>query len=541
MAGFENDIGFAKNFDFTQSDNQAPVEANGLATNGQLWIGTTAVNAGGTHVNVGSLSSPDSSITFSYSSPNITAVIAGGTTVGKTITGNTGGAISPTGGNWNIVTANSTPLFVGSGSTLTLDFNLTNLALGSAMPSITSATSNVGVGPGVLGTSTSASQNVGIGNLCLQTITSSVQNVCIGYASGRFISTGAGTNTFIGAGSGSTLNTGFSNTGLGSGALNRITTGSFCVGIGLDSGSNYTGSESSNITISNLGTLGESNTIRIGTQGSSPGQQNQAFMAGITGVTSVGSPVAISSTGKFSDLGFGSSTQVLTSNGAGVSPTWQAAAAGTVTNVTGTANQVAVATGTTTPVISLIGPYTPSTYTAHGVLIGEGTSSIVAAAVGATGTVLAGSTGADPSFSATPSVTSITLGGGSALGNYVTTTSWTPALTFGGTATGMTGTFTGFYMRIGSLVFFQASFTLTAKGSSTGTASVTLPISPASISEVPLKYSNITYVGNELVGQVNFAGGITFFNCATAAVAALLTETAFGNTSAMVIAGCYFV
>lgn len=47
--------------------------------------------------------------------------------------------------------------------------------------------------------------------------------------------------------------------------------------------------------------------------------------------------------------------------------------------------------------------------TDHGVLVGSGTSAIDALAVGATGTVLAGSTGADPAFTATPSVTSITL------------------------------------------------------------------------------------------------------------------------------------
>lgn len=100
---------------------------------------------------------------------------------------------------------------------------------------------------------------------------------------------------------------------------------------------------------------------------------------------------------------------------------------GTVTSVSGTANQVSVATGTTTPVISLIGPYTPATYTAHGVLVGEGTSSIVALSVGATGTVLTGATGADPAFSATPAVTSITLSGGTALSNYVEGT-FTPTM-----------------------------------------------------------------------------------------------------------------
>jgi len=48
-----------------------------MTTNGQLWIGHTTSdrpNNGG-HVKVGSLTSPNSSITFGYSSPNITAVV----------------------------------------------------------------------------------------------------------------------------------------------------------------------------------------------------------------------------------------------------------------------------------------------------------------------------------------------------------------------------------------------------------------------------------------------------------------------------------
>jgi hypothetical protein len=69
-------------------------------------------------------------------------------------------------------------------------------------------------------------------------------------------------------------------------------------------------------------------------------------------------------------------------------------------NVVGTANQVTVTGAGHTETISLIGPYTPATYTAHGVLIGEGTSSIVATTPGTTGQVLIGSTGADPAFGA---------------------------------------------------------------------------------------------------------------------------------------------
>ncbi len=64
----------------------------------------------------------------------------------------------------------------------------------------------------------------------------------------------------------------------------------------------------------------------------------------------------------------------------------------------GTANQIAVTGGVNLDTLSLIGPYTPATYTAHGVLIGEGSSSIVATTPGTNGQTLLGSTGADPVF-----------------------------------------------------------------------------------------------------------------------------------------------
>ena len=74
MSGFKNDVVVAKNGDFSQAGapNATSSESNGLITNGQLWIGSTATNAGGTHINVGTLTSPDGSVTIGYSSPNIT-------------------------------------------------------------------------------------------------------------------------------------------------------------------------------------------------------------------------------------------------------------------------------------------------------------------------------------------------------------------------------------------------------------------------------------------------------------------------------------
>lgn len=61
---------FADNADF--SGVAIPVEANGLQTDGQLWIGTTTPNAGGTHISVGKITSPGATVNVGYSGGNIT-------------------------------------------------------------------------------------------------------------------------------------------------------------------------------------------------------------------------------------------------------------------------------------------------------------------------------------------------------------------------------------------------------------------------------------------------------------------------------------
>lgn len=91
-------------------------------------------------------------------------------------------------------------------------------------------------------------------------------------------------------------------------------------------------------------------------------------------------------------LGFTSSMGVTIANWVQL-----ANSSGDVLSVTGTANQVLANPTTGNVVLSLIGPYTPSTYTAHGVLIGEGTSSIHATSAGTAGQLLtSGGAGGDP-------------------------------------------------------------------------------------------------------------------------------------------------
>ena len=80
ISSFSNgeDTVYAANADFTTLTNQNPTIANGLQTNGQMWIGSTALNVGGTHINVGEITSPSGTVSIGYSAPNITIDLAGG-------------------------------------------------------------------------------------------------------------------------------------------------------------------------------------------------------------------------------------------------------------------------------------------------------------------------------------------------------------------------------------------------------------------------------------------------------------------------------
>lgn len=180
---------------------------------------------------------------------------SGGGGASITLNGDSGSASGSTillegygGGN-----AGATVKFVGSGSTMKLnmvDAN-DNIFIGRvAGVSGTGSATNTCLGTGAMNGVTGGSENVAIGYLSLFTAQNSSQNVCVGKNSLMSLSSGVRNCT-----------------------------------LGYNSGINYTGSESSNIMIGNSGTVGESNVIRIGAQGSGAGQQNTAFMAGIVSNT----------------------------------------------------------------------------------------------------------------------------------------------------------------------------------------------------------------------------------------------------------------
>ena len=134
------------------------------------------------------------------------------------------------------------------------------------------------------------------------------------------------------------------------------------------------------------------------------------------------------------------------------------------------------------------------------------------------------------------------------LSSHVSSTSWTPALLFGGAAVGMTFTTqVGRYARVGNLVKFEATLVLSAVGSSTGSATITgLPISTVSATGLVVPFPVILYsgstitAGNQVYATMTTASAtINLYNHAPTAAVAALTHANFGATTTLFVSGSY--
>jgi hypothetical protein len=129
-----------------------------------------------------------------------------------------------------------------------------------------SATFNTAIGYHAMRAITTGQFNIACGAQSLERCTTSPGNACLGLNALTQLTTGSGNNVAMGFQAGTNLLTGNGNTLVGSGA-----------------GGNYTTSESLNICFGNAGTVGESNTTRIGTESN----QTNCYLAGnVTTTTS---------------------------------------------------------------------------------------------------------------------------------------------------------------------------------------------------------------------------------------------------------------
>jgi hypothetical protein len=244
------------------------------------------------------------------------------------IAGNTGGALT---GAISIVTANATPIFAGSGTTETLDFNLSNLVLGSSLPSLGSGVANTGLGKVALAALTNGSDNTAVGFGAATSVTIASDTTAVGTNALTTLVSGSD-NTAIGYFSLEEA-TGQSNTALGSQSGRTLGSGTNNIIVGYLAATNYVGAESSNIIVGNAGVAAESNVIRLGTSGSSTGQQNKAFVAGINGITPGATALVTitDSNGQVGTISSGTSGWVLTSAGVGSNPSFQTPASSSIT------------------------------------------------------------------------------------------------------------------------------------------------------------------------------------------------------------------
>src|SRR5208282_810265 len=150
----------------------------------------------------------------------LTISAIGGSSITE-LTGDTGGAVTPTAGNINVITdvaaknSGSSVSFVGSGSTLTLN--------------MTDPDANTYIGLNCGNTGRGGAANTGLGLNALAHNLSSNENLGIGIGALGSLVSGAGRNFALGS------------------SLLDLVSGSFNIAIGSFSGYAYTSSESDNI------------------------------------------------------------------------------------------------------------------------------------------------------------------------------------------------------------------------------------------------------------------------------------------------------
>jgi|GEM_PF-2011372 len=257
----------------------------------------------------------------------------------------------------------STLAFSASSSTeidlQTTDSNLnTMIGENAGTPSLsTNGIQNTAFGYGALGSGSSATLNTAVGYEALNESQSDQGNTAVGWGTLTFLnggnantavgfqalnsSTEDGSNTSVGSNSLLVVNGGSYNSALGFEAGFGVVNGSFNTYLGFGSGSAHASDESSNLIIGSNGVAGDQNVIRIGNQGTDPGEQTSCYIAGIYNNDSSGftSPLPVyvdSSTGQ---LGYGASSfnsinvQTFTSSGTytpttGMAYCWVRAVAG---------------------------------------------------------------------------------------------------------------------------------------------------------------------------------------------------------------------
>lgn len=193
--------------------------------------------------------------------------------------------------------------------------------------------------------------------------------------------------------------------------------------------------------------------------------------------------------------------------------------------------------------------------TDHGVLVGSGTAAVTPLAVGTTGQVLIGATGADPAFGAlgvNSNLTGLVVGNTNSAftaASFTAATAWTPDLQINGSSTGITyATQSAFYTRIGNAVYVSGEITLTSKGASVGNVTISnLPVitgASGSVNTIGAWGSSITLSANYTNIQIDLANASqvgSLFMSGSGQVTSAITDAMLANNSTINFSGVYFL
>ncbi len=346
VTGSPVSLGAAASFNLTGTTNHAVQVGNAtgsltsiaVGTNGQVIVGGTGVDPA-----FATLSSSDSSIAFTTGSNTLSLQVAGGTTVGKTITGDSGGALSPTLGNWNLLGSGSITTS-GSGSTLTTQLTgLTNHAL-------------------LVGAGTATITKVGPSSTSGQVLQSAGASADPAFSTATYPSTATGTGTFLRANgtnwvaSSSTIPDTFAQGDLIYGSASNTLTA-----LAKDTNStrylSNTGTSNNPAWAQVALTTGVIGTLPVGNGGT-----------GATTLTSHGVLIG-QSTSAVTATAAGSAGQILQSGGASADPTYSTA---TYPSTAGTSGKILISDGTN--IISSTPNYPNAASTSGKVIVSDGTN-----------------------------------------------------------------------------------------------------------------------------------------------------------------------
>lgn len=261
----------------------------------------------------------------------------------------------------------------------------------------------------------------------------------------------------------------------------------------------------------------------------SPTAGNITFSGGTSGITLAGSGSTLTFGGTVALANGGTNASLTASNG-GIF--YSTATAGAILSGTATAGKILRSGANAAPSWSTA-TYPATAGTSGNFLASDGTNFVSTTTLGVAngGTGVATLTGI-PLGSGTSAFTAIT---------YVAPTSWTPSLSYGGDSTGITYTTqTGTYTRIGTMVCATGLITLSNKGSGSGQAQITLPVTPSANSAGSIRILNATGLTGTVKIFVSSVANRAIPTQGGATGDTDLTDAALTNTSTMQFQVTYF-